>query len=631
VHIVGTAGHVDHGKSTLVTALTGTNPDRLKEEREREMTIDLGFAALTLPNRERVGIIDVPGHRDFIGNMLAGIGGIDAVLLIIAADEGVSAQTREHLAILDLLHITRGLIVLTKLDLVTDPDWLELVELEAHETLKGTSLEDAPVLKVSARTGAGIPELLEKLQELLENTPSKPDLGRPRLPVDRVFTLTGFGTVVTGTLLDGSLAVGDEVASLPEGLSGRVRGLQNHNQKLQKLAPGMRAAVNLVGIEKNQLARGSVIAKPGAYTPTTLLDIHFRYLPNLSFDLRHNTQVKIYIGSAEASGQVRLLGKELLKPGEQAFLQMRLANPVVAARGDRLIIRLPSPAETLGGGVVLEAHPARLHKRFSESVLQNLEVLLSGGEAEVLLQALKTLRAASSEAVIAKTGLEQQSGLMLLDRLISEGSIVQLQPAKDAVRNLLIEAGTWRQVRGDLLKTLAEFHAQNPLKPGLPREALRAACKLPPLLFDAALEKLRTDEEVLLQGALTALTNHRIVFTADQKEKIAGLMQRFNENPYSPPDAAEASAQIGTPLLEALVATGELVQASPQVVFSPQAYTEMSAWVKAHIEDRGSLTLAEFRDHFGTSRKYAAALLEHLDTAGVTLRKGDIRVLKQVQ
>jgi selenocysteine-specific elongation factor len=431
--------------------------------------------------------------------------------------------------------------------------------------------------------------------------------------------------------LDGSLAVGDEVVSLPENLNGRVRGLQNHNQKLQKLAPGMRAAVNLVGIEKNQLARGSVIAKPGAYTPTTLLDIHFRYLPNLSFDLRHNTQVKIYIGSAEASGQVRLLGKELLKPGEQAFLQMRLANPVVAARGDRLIIRLPSPSETLGGGVVLEPHPARLHKRFSESVLQNLEVLLSGGEAEVLLQALKTLRAASSEAVIAKTGLEQQSGLMLLDRLISEGSIVQLQPAKDAVRNLLIETGTWQQVRGDLLKTLAEFHAQNPLKPGLPREALRAACKLPPLLFDAALEKLRTDEEVLLQGALTALTNHRIVFTADQKEKIAGLMQRFNENPYSPPDIAEASAQIGTPLLEALVATGELVQASPQVVFSPQAYAEMSRWVKDHIKNQGSLTLAEFRDHFGTSRKYAAALLEHLDTAGVTLRKGDIRVLKQVQ
>jgi selenocysteine-specific elongation factor len=484
---------------------------------------------------------------------------------------------------------------------------------------------------VSARTGAGIPELLAKLQELLEHTPSKPDLGRPRLPIDRVFSLTGFGTVVTGTLLDGSLSVGDEVVSLPEGLSARIRGLQNHNQKLQKISPGSRAAVNLVGIEKSQLSRGSVITKPGAYTPTTLLDIHFRYLADLPFDLKHNTQVKIYIGAAEAAGQARLLGKELLKPGEQAFLQIRLASPVVAARGDRLIIRLPSPAETLGGGVVLEAHPTRLHKRFSEPVLQNLEGLLSGGESEFLLQALKALRAANADAVIAKAGLDQQTGLALLDTLIGEGSVVLLQTAKDPSREFVIEAGTWQQVRGELLRVLAGFHASSPLKPGMPREALRAACKLPAQLFDAALENLRANQEVQLRGALTALASHRIAFTTDQQAQIALLLQRFHESPYSPPDSAETAAFIGSPLLEALVATGELVQVSPQIVFSPQAYAEMSAWVKAHIEERGSLTLAEFRDHFGTSRKYAAALLEYLDNCGITLRKGDIRVLKQVQ
>ncbi|HQK42841.1 MAG TPA: selenocysteine-specific translation elongation factor, partial [Anaerolineaceae bacterium] len=352
MHIIGTAGHVDHGKSTLVTALTGINPDRLKEEHQREMTIELGFASLTLPDGEKVGLIDVPGHRDFIGNMLAGIGGIDAVLLVIAADEGVSAQTREHLAILDLLHITRGLVVLTKLDLVTDPDWLELVELEAREILQHTSLENAPILKISARTGAGIPDLLGSLQHLLKDLPAKPDLGRPRLPVDRVFSLTGFGTVVTGTLLDGSLELGDEVVSLPEGISGRIRGLQNHNQKLQRVTPGSRAALNISGIDKHQLVRGSVIAKPGSYEPTALLDVHFRYLPELTQELRHNTQVKLFIGSGEAGGQVRLLGKEALEPGDEAFLQIRLAHPVVAARGDRFIIRLPSPAETLGGGVV---------------------------------------------------------------------------------------------------------------------------------------------------------------------------------------------------------------------------------------------------------------------------------------
>lgn len=631
MHIVGTAGHVDHGKSTLVTALTGTNPDRLKEEREREMTIDLGFASLTLQNGEKVGIIDVPGHRDFIGNMLAGIGGIDAVLLIIAADEGVSAQTREHLAILDLLRITRGLVVLTKVDLVTDPDWLELVELEARDTLRGTSLEDAPVLKVSARTGIGIPELLNKLQELLEDTPSKPNLGRPRLPIDRVFSLTGFGTVVTGTLLAGSLAVGDEVVSLPEGLSARVRGLQNHNQKVQRIAPGSRAAVNLVGIEKNQLARGSVITKPGAYTPTTLLDVHFRYLSGLSFDLQHNTQVKVYIGSAEAAGQLRLLGKELLEPGEQAFLQIRLASPVVAARGDRLIIRLPSPAETLGGGVVLEPHPVRLHKRFSETVLQNLEGLLSGGEAEVILQALKTLKAASADAVIAKAGLEQEAGLDLITNMVNDGSVVVLLSAKEPARNILIEAGTWQQVRGDILKVLTEFHAGNPLKPGMPREALRAACRLPNYIFDAALEMLSANQELKVQGTLTAQASHRITFTPDQEAQAAALLDRFTRDPYSPPDVAEATGLIGAPLLEALIATGTLVQVSPQVVYSPQATMQMSAWVKAYISEQGSLTLAQFRDHFGTSRKYAAALLEYLDNNGITLRKGDIRVLKQVQ
>ena len=631
MHIVGTAGHVDHGKSTLVTALTGINPDRLKEEREREMTIDLGFASLTLPNGEKVGIIDVPGHRDFIGNMLAGIGGIDAVLLIIAADEGVAAQTREHLAILDLLHITRGLVVLTKLDLVSDPEWLELVELEARETLRGTSLDSAPIIKVSARTGAGIPALLENLQTLLENTATKPDLGRPRLPIDRVFSLTGFGTVVTGTLLDGSFSVGDEVVSLPEGLNGRIRGLQTHNQKLQKAFPGSRTALNLVGIENSPLIRGSVIARPGTYSPTALLDVHFRYLPDAPFELRHNTQVKIFIGSAERAGNVRLLGKDILKPGEQAFLQIKLDSPVVAARGDRLIVRLPSPAETLGGGIVLEPHPARLHKRFEETVLQNLERLLSGKEADVLLQSLKALRAATGEAAVARAGLDAQAGLALCARLIAEGSIVTLQPEKEPVRSLLMENETWQQIRASLLKTLSDFHAANPLKPGMSRESLRAALKLPPQLFEAVLVKLSAVREVSVRGALISLASHEIRFTADQRAQISSLLQRFAESPYSPPDASEVSALLGPELMEALIAAGDLVQASGLVLFTPSAVQEMTAWVKAHIKARGSLTLAEFRDHFGTSRKYAAALLEFLDEMGVTLRKGDIRVLKQVK
>ena len=280
MHIVGTAGHVDHGKSTLISALTGTNPDRLKEEIAREMTIDLGFASMVLPGGETIGIIDVPGHRDFVGNMLSGIGGIDAVLLVIAANEGVSNQTREHLAILDLLDISRGLIVLTKCDLVSDHEWLELVELEAQELVEGTSLQNAPVLRVSAQTGEGLDQLKLKLAEILAETPQKRDLNRPRLPVDRVFTLAGFGTVVTGTLLDGSFTLGDEVVCLPDGKTGRIRGLQNHNHKLQKVSPGYRSAINLNNLSIEDVNRGNVIAVPSTYTPTTRVDASIRLIRN---------------------------------------------------------------------------------------------------------------------------------------------------------------------------------------------------------------------------------------------------------------------------------------------------------------------------------------------------------------
>ena len=359
MRIIGTAGHVDHGKSTLVTALTGVDPDRLKEEKAREMTIDLGFASLTLPNGESMGIIDVPGHRDFIGNMLSGIGGIDAVLLIIAADEGVSAQTREHLAILDLLDIQKGFVVLTKIDLVSEPEWIDLVELEAQEVLANTSLKDAKILRVSAITGEGISELLQALQELLQDLPPKADLNRPRLPVDRVFSLTGFGTIVTGTLLDGSFAIGDEIVCMPDGRPGRIRGLQNHKHKLQKIAPGHRTAININGLDKEDIKRGDVITKPGTYTPTTRLDAHFRLIHDASKPLKHNTEVKVFIGSAETSARLRLLGTEKLKQGESAFIQLKLDNPIIAARGDHYVLRLPSPAETIGGGVIIDPHPSR--------------------------------------------------------------------------------------------------------------------------------------------------------------------------------------------------------------------------------------------------------------------------------
>ena len=344
MRVIGTAGHVDHGKSTLIAALTGINPDRLKEEQERQMTIDLGFAWLTLPGGQEIGIVDVPGHRDFIENMLAGIGGIDAALLVIAADEGVMPQTREHLAILDLLQIQHGLVVLTKIDLVDDSGWLDLVETDVRTALRGTVLQDAPILRVSSLTRAGFPELLQALDTLLEKLPSRPNLGRPRLPVDRVFSILGFGTVVTGTLADGQLAVGDELEILPAGLRTRIRGLQTHKKKEETANPGSRVAVNLSGVEVEQIRRGEVLAHPGQYTPTRRLDVQFRLLADISAPLHHHTEVKLFTGTSETIADLRLLAADSLNPGETGWLQLELRHPILAVRGDHYILRRPSPA-----------------------------------------------------------------------------------------------------------------------------------------------------------------------------------------------------------------------------------------------------------------------------------------------
>jgi selenocysteine-specific elongation factor len=375
MHVIGTAGHVDHGKSTLIAALTGTHPDRLKEEQEREMTIELGFAWLNLPNGEEVGIIDVPGHRDFIGNMLAGIGGIDAVLLVIAADEGVMPQTREHLAILDLLQIRTGIVVLTKIDVIDDPAWLDLIEGDIHSILTGTVLANAPLVRVSSRTKAGIKDLINLLSSVLENTPARPDLGRPRLPIDRVFSISGFGTVVTGTLQDGKLQTGEEIEIQPAGLTGRIRGLQGHNKKEGIALAGSRTAINISGLNVEEINRGDVVVHPGQYHPGRILDVNFRLLPDVNGPIRHGSEIKLFIGTSETIAKIRLLGVETLEPGQSGWLQLELRSPVIALRGDRFILRRPSPSETLGGGTVVDPQPKNRHKRFSLDEIKKLETL----------------------------------------------------------------------------------------------------------------------------------------------------------------------------------------------------------------------------------------------------------------
>jgi len=621
MRVIGTAGHVDHGKSTLVAALTGTHPDRLKEEQEREMTIDLGFAWLTLPDGEEIGIVDVPGHRDFIENMLAGVGGIDAALLVIAADEGIMPQTREHLAILDLLQIQAGVVVLTKIDLVDDPAWLDLVEGDIRNVLRGTVFQDAPILRVSARTRTGFPELLQTLSLVLQNAPARPNLGRPRLPVDRVFSIAGFGTVVTGTLSDGKLTAGEEVEILPSGLRGRIRGLQTHKKKEETAVPGSRTAVNISGLDVEQIQRGEVVTHPGQYRATQRLDLNFRLLPNVSASLRHHTEVKLFIGTSETIADVRLLGAETLNPGETGWLQLELRTPVVAVRGDRYILRRPSPGETLGGGTVVDPQPRARHKRFDKAVLQALDALAQGSPAEVLLQAALALGPAPVKDVLARSRLEGPAAELALQELVDTGQGLLLD-------DLVIAAPQWSLLKETVATALSVYHQAYPLRRGMPREELKSRLKLAPRLFNLVLPKMAA-EGVLTEGPKwAALPGHIVRFSPFQQVKVDKLMALFAATPYAPPSVKECQAEVGEDILSALREFGDLVAVSDEVVFHKTDYEIMVEKICQTLQQKGQISLAEGRDLLNTSRKYVQALLEHLDAIGVTVRVGDFRRLR---
>ncbi len=636
MRVIGTAGHVDHGKSTLVAALTGIHPDRLKEEQEREMTIDLGFAWFTIDvgeagEAEEVGVIDVPGHRDFIENMLAGIGGIDAALFVIAADEGVMPQTREHLAILDILQIHAGVIALTKVDLIDEPEWLDLVEMDVRAAFEGTVLEDAPLVRVSARTGEGLDELRSTLGKVLTENPPRPDLGRPRLPVDRVFTISGFGTIVTGTLSDGRLSTGDEVEILPVGLHGRVRGLQSHKRKEDVAVPGSRTAVNISGVNVEGIARGSVIAHPGRYRPTRRLDVHFRLLPDVSGPLRHSTEVKLFIGAAEVVARVRLLGVEELKPGEEGWLQLEPEQPVVAVRGDRYILRRPSPGETLGGGIVVEPHPPGRHKRFSEDVLRRLEALRQGSPSDVLFQAALSTGLAPVREVANRARLASDQAAQALQELLDSGQLVQLEPGQLTPHSDAYVAARphWEPLTQKAFHEVQAYHHNFRLRQGMPREELKSRLKLAARPFNAALRRWVEEGRLVEEGALVYEPGFAVRLSPQQDAAVTRLMQRFADAPFSPPSVKEAQTELGEDLYAALLDLSRLVQVSPDVVFRQEDYQALLDWIGRHFQGESGLTVAQFRDQFNTSRKYALGFLEHLDSIGVTVREGDVRRLRK--
>ncbi len=630
MHVIGTAGHVDHGKSTLVAALTGTHPDRLKEEQEREMTIDLGFAWLTLPNGEPVGIVDVPGHRDFIENMLAGVGGIDAALFVVAADEGVMPQTREHLAILDLLQVQSGVVALTKTDLAPDAEWLDLVEEEVRQALLGSALENAPLVRVSARKRSGLDDLLKALEDCLAKTQPRPDLGRPRLPIDRVFTIPGFGTVVTGTLIDGCFRTGDEVEVLPSGKRGRIRGLQTHKQKEETAFPGSRTAVNISGVDFQNVRRGDVLAHPGKYRPTQRIDVHFKLLKDAAGPLKHSSEVKLFLGASEVLARARLLGVEQMQPGEQGWLQLELREPEIAVRGDRYILRRPSPGETLGGGIIVDPQPTRRHKRFDADVLERLEALRMGTPADVLLQASLAIGAAPLAQVVNRSRLTREQAELALAELLQSGQIQILEEGQPTASSdlLVIPTGLWEQETSRALQELEAFHKSFPLRLGMPREALKSRLKMSARVFNAAVRQWAQRGRLVERGALVARAGFQVTFSAQQAEKTDRLLRRFAQEPNAPPSYKESLAEVGEDVLNVLLERGDLVLVSEDVLFRRADYERLAQAVIAHLQERGTITVAEFRDRFNTSRKYALALLEHLDAQKITVRDGDFRRLQ---
>ncbi len=617
MYVIGTAGHVDHGKSTLVKALTGIDPDRLQEEKAREMTIDLGFAWLTLPSGREVSVVDVPGHERFIKNMLAGVGGLDAALLVIAADEGPMPQTEEHLDILHLLGVEKGIVVLTKSDLV-DADWLALMEEEVREHLKSTTLQDALILPVSARTGAGLDTLKAEIDLLLQGTQTRADRGRPRLPVDRAFSIAGFGTVVTGTLIDGSFHVGQEVVLVPSGIKSRIRGLQSHKHKVERIEPGNRVAVNLTGLELDDLSRGMVVTVPNWLQATNRVDVHLSLLPDAPAPLRQNSLLDFFTGATETPTRITLLDTERLEPGQSGWAQLRLRDEVAVAKGDRYIIRRPSPSLTIGGGQVVDAHPRR-HKRFHQPTLQSLQTLQRGSPEELLLEALGK-DALDAKAAAEKAGLAQADSAQALASLVKEGRIVPL------TSSLHMATPAWEDLMLRVQTLLGHYHRQQPLKRGMSKEELRSrlAQVISPRAFPHAMS-LGVARGLIAEDPITyRLTTHEPTYSPAQQQQVARLKQSYTANPYSPPSPAEL--EVEPDVLSALVESGELVKIDNNIYYTPQAYGEMRDTILHTIDKEGEINVASMRDLFGTTRKYAIPFLEHLDDQKLTRRVGDVRV-----
>ena len=620
MYVIGTAGHVDHGKSTLVEALTGIDPDRLREEKERGMTIDLGFAWLQLPSGNETSIVDVPGHERFVNNMLAGVGGIDLALLVVAADESVMPQTREHLAILDLLRVERGLVAVTKQDLVDD-DWLELVVADVEETLEDTVLEGASIYPVSAMTGEGLPELIGAIDSMLDDTPPKRDVGRPRLPIDRAFTISGFGTVVTGTLIDGKIATGQDVSLVVAGKSTRIRGLQTHKKGQTEAQPGTRVAANIINVSQDEVARGEVLTTEGWLRPTDAMDVRLRVITDAPHALRHNMFVTVHTGSSEVVGRLRLLEQDTLEPGESGWAQIKLDAPLAVVKGDYYVIR--SNRTTLGGGNIVETH-ARRHRRRDAQTIERLAMMELGSTQDVLLKTIETSEPSEFGELINRANMDADTVKSELEAMAADSLIVPLGSANIGRGSVLFTAGGWNGVSEKSQQALEAYYRQFPLRRGAPKEELRSRLGMTAQVFNLAFARLQQQEVVEEDGALARLPGYEPTLSDEQNEQVDAYIRTLESEPFSPPTDAPPDDEV----LNLLDEQGRVVRVSETVVYSAAAYTEIVEIISEYIRENGEISVANVRDVLGTSRKYALALMDYMDHKRITRRVGDTRVLR---
>ena len=628
--IIGTAGHVDHGKTLLVKALTGIDTDRLVEEKKRGITIELGFAHLDFDDGTQAGIVDVPGHEKFIKNMLAGAGGIDLAMLVVAADEGFMPQTVEHLGILSLLGIQDGLVVITKCDMA-DPEWVEMVKEDVRTHVEGTFLEGKPVFTVSAYTGQGIPELRQALKELVQKAAEKNMRTPFRLPIHWVFSVDGFGTVVTGTLIEGSVSNGDMAEILPGGVQARVRNLQVHDRDVETAYAGQRVAINLAGVKKADLGRGDVIARPGSVRTSLMLDARLQNLKNSQRTILSGSQVHLYHGSAVRLCKVVLLDRDALQPGESCYAQLRLTEEIAAKRGDRFVIRFYSPLETIGGGVVLDDLPRR-HKRGDQAVLEALAIRESGSGDDQLVQlvaehghSLPTL-----EKLAAPQNLDREELGRSLEELTSAGKVLQPLPGRYLAASVF--DAIWDSCRG----LLEQYHRQNPLHAGMKVAELRQKLlkNTDQAVADAILAALAREGKIKAVADRYALADFAVHLTKRQSAIREKLLQTYRKAGLEVPGLDEVIASFPPAeqgdcrqVVESLVSGGGLVMLTPQLCLHSQVYAQVCDKTRDFMAEHQELTLAEFRDLLGTSRKYALAVLEYYDKNKILKKDGDVRRL----